>query len=945
MFRNRTRRFVQGRLAPTLALALLAVLAALPAAAQSTTGSLTGTVTDADGSALPGVTISIQSQQLIGGTRTTQTDERGRFHYELLPPGTYEVSATLQGFDPVGVEQRVSVGQESQVRIQLDLEAFGGEIVVVAEAPVIDATQVGTGEVYNQEYLENAAIGTAGRDYLSVIGQAAGSVGTGNVNVFGSVGSDNVFLIDGINTTDPLTATFGTNFNFDAIQEVSIQTGGFEAEYGQALGGVINVVTKSGGNDFAGSIDARYRDSSFSEEGEHFDPEVNDSTFEQYSGTLGGPLVRDRAWFFLSGENIVTELQPEASPTTRVFDGTNYLAKGTVQLGDANRLVLKVSGDPTDVENADASLFVLPEAATFQEQGGQIYQAEWNSALSDSLFLVLQAGVNRQELNGYPMSGDLERPGFTNDDTGVHFGNATNAQFSERDRDEARGSLTWFVDQLAGSHEIKIGAEVNRLDVSANNFTTGGFEVVYFNPIVDSNGDGLDAFLLLRDFPPGSGREFVDSEGNVDSLFLQDTWQPTDRLTIKPGVRWDRAEYVNDVGTTVADFDEIQPRLGVAYDVSGTGRTVARGYWGRFMHPGSANFADAVSGRTVGFERLVGLDFWCDVEGICDAETLTAIFGAPTDYQGDLFFPFDAITSPFESTETLGIGEFEAQHADQWSLGVEHQLAPDTSVELQYVRKETTDLYEDVCNNALFAFDGIPGVGDESQYTDPSGCTGFVLGNVAGLFRDYEAVILKGESRFGSRLHLIGSYTWAESTGNSESEANQSYASAGYDSFPRDYVNYTGRLADDREHRVKLNGYTRLPWDTVLGFDATWLSGQALDVIADCGALLGADAGELSAIGVDPGVVAFCGNETSGDMFLEPRGSRRGDDLMQLDVQLTKGFQLGRYRLEAVGSVFNLLDSEDPIQYQEEALTTVPLGSVLDHQNPRSYEVGFRLEF
>ncbi|HEX2254323.1 MAG TPA: TonB-dependent receptor [Thermoanaerobaculia bacterium] len=930
----------------TSLLLVAALLLTLPAAAQPTTGSLTGSVSDADGGALPGVTITLTSPQLIGGPKVAVSDQNGRFRFDLLPPGQYSLLASLEGFDAVEASQRVPLGGEAQVRLQLGLAAFEGDTVqVVAETPLLDQTDAGTGETFTQDYLQNAAVGIGGRDYLTVIGDAAGSVGTGNVRVFGSVGSDNVYLIDGLNTTDPLTATFGTNFNFDAIQEVTIQTGGFEAEYGQALGGIVNLVTKSGGNELSGSLDARYRDSGFTQDGEFFDADANDSEFRQLSATLGGPIQRDRAWFFLSGEKIDTEVTPEGAPSTFAFDGLNYIAKGTVQVTEGNRLVVKVSGDPTDIDNADADPFISSEANSFQEQGGEIYQAEWDSVLSDSVLLVAQAGITRQELNSYPVSGDLDRPGFTNVDTGITFGNATNAQFSERDRDEARADVTYFLDGLGGSHELKAGLGWQNLASHANNFTTGGFNVTYFEPLVDQNGDGLDAFILFRDFPLATAREFVDAEGDVISAFVQDTWRVGDRLTVNPGLRYDEASFDNEVGQTVAEFDKLQPRLGLTYDLTGDGRTLARAYWGRFMHPASANLADTISGRVSGFERFVSLDYWCGLGVSCDAGELAAIFGDPIAFNGDQFFPFDAITSPFESTKTLGIGELDAQYADQWSLGLERQIGRSSSVTLEYVDKRTEDLFEDVCNNGLWAFDAIPGTDDESFYTDPDGCTGFVLGNVAGLYRDYEALILKGETRLANRLSLLASWTYAESTGNSESAANQSYASAGYDSFPRDFHNVEGRLSDDRRHRVKISGYGSLPWDVTVGFNAFWISGQALDVFADCGNILAASPADFAELGIDPGVAAFCGNEVDGDLFLEPRGARRGDSRYQLDLQLSKGLDFGRVRMEAVGAVLNVLDDEDTTVYQEEAFTAVPWGTALDHLDPRRYEVGLRLEF
>src|SRR5262249_131086 len=151
---------------------------------------------------------------------------------------------------------------------------------------------------YGPEYLQQVSIGSNGRDYLSVIANSAGTgPGDGaNPTVRGSTLGGNVYLIDGVDSTDPVTATFGPNFVYNAIQEIQFQTGGFNAEFGRATGGIANVVTKSGGNAFSASFDGRYRDENFYSSGDHFDPDDFDIKHEVYEATFGGPIVKDKLW-------------------------------------------------------------------------------------------------------------------------------------------------------------------------------------------------------------------------------------------------------------------------------------------------------------------------------------------------------------------------------------------------------------------------------------------------------------------------------------------------------------------------------------------------------------------------------------------------------------------------------------------------------------------------
>jgi hypothetical protein len=279
--------------------------------AQATSGRLAGRITDDDERPLPGVTVTIQSDVEIGGSKATVTGADGRFVFVGLTPGEYTVRADLEGF---GTEERrdvkVDLGGTSSLNITMSVARFEDEITVVAESPVIDTTQVNTEQVFSVDYLNRAAVGANNRSYQSVLTQAAGVAGGSNPNVFGSTMGENAYYVDGAETSDPVTGTWGVNFNFDAIQEIQFQTGGFEAQYGRSTGGLVNLVTKSGGNRFSGSVDLRYRDDSFLTNGEHFDKSERDEKFEDYGFTLGGPILRDKLWFFVAYEKPKTTFTP-----------------------------------------------------------------------------------------------------------------------------------------------------------------------------------------------------------------------------------------------------------------------------------------------------------------------------------------------------------------------------------------------------------------------------------------------------------------------------------------------------------------------------------------------------------------------------------------------------------------------------------------------------------
>ncbi len=330
-----SRRLGLTRLTGALTSAILLAVVA-PASAQTTTGRLIGSVVDEAGSPLPGVTVTIASPSLIGGAQTRVTDDAGEYSFIGIAPGEYTVRAELPGF--IAQERgeiKVPLGGAAAVIITMPVGTFNGEIEVLNVTPVIDPTQVSTGQVFERSYIQSSAIGSANRDYLVLVNQAAGVTGgvwaVPQSQVFGSTVGENAYFIDGMNTTDPAMATATVDLNLDAVEEIQLLTGGFEAEHGFATGGIINVLTRSGGNQLSGTLDVRYRDDSFQDSGDHFDAGELSSMYEVLGATLGGPIARDRLWFFASYQWIDNEFTPVGSPAPRDRETQCYLAKITWQ--------------------------------------------------------------------------------------------------------------------------------------------------------------------------------------------------------------------------------------------------------------------------------------------------------------------------------------------------------------------------------------------------------------------------------------------------------------------------------------------------------------------------------------------------------------------------------------------------------------------------------------
>ena len=946
------------------------VLTSVGAADAATTSRLEGRVIDDQDGPLAGVQITISSESLIGGPQSTITSDDGGFSFHFLLVGRYTVEATFTGYVPATAVAQVQLDRTASVTVPMVPVTFASEIEVGAIVPIIDVTRTNTGEVFDEKYLRLTAIGSGSRNYLQIMNQAAG-VGTGRIQkVFGAENSENVYLVDGFNTTDVASGASATRFAFDAVEEASALTGGMNAEFGHATGGVLNVVTKSGGNSFSGTFDARYRDQKFNESGEHYDPDLNISSNRVLSATLGGPILRDRLWFFAAVENQFAEETPEGAPETRVGDINLFLGKLTWAANTSNRITLSYRATPGTVEYAGIAFYTAPEATHRVEPNEPTAQLELNSVLSDSLLLTVGLGFSREQVRARPMINDVETPPEIDWDTFIIFSNPDYVEEGDRDRDHHHAKLSYFVGDALGSHQLDAGFEYHKLQTKEFNFTPGGYSLEYFNnayseddPWPDGDGDGLIDLFLYRDAPPETARDWISSHGDGWSAFLQNQWRPIPELTLRLGLRYDTMVHTNTAGQRVADFEKWLPRVGVAWDVGGRGRHVLRAGWSRYMHPGVTNLSWFVPGIIRGTEEHYGLDFLCGQYGICDRGMAAALVGPEfvhIDSDGDEhpFYLFNIASElPAETVDTLGVGRLRAPYRDELILAYEARVAEATSLELSYVKKVYHDRIEDTCNNNTWALgDGSPpSFDDSSTWTDEDACTGSVRANIDGIDRDYEALILRAASRARPWFHLVGSYTYSRTRANNRSNPFTGFGSniGGFpgleaDYFPTNFINTYGYVNDVR-HWIKLNGYLEFPLDFTLGVGAFYRSAEDLSVFADCFDMFtssNSGLAELERLGIDYNeMLGYCQSPSSGQIFLEPRGSRRGEDIWQLDLALSKGFRVGRVRLVGIVSVFNVVSLEAPTEFIQNPFNRLGWGTPTSWQDPRRWELGFRVEF
>jgi hypothetical protein len=908
--------------------------------AQTTTGRLIGEVIDDGGLALPGVTVTVESEALLGGPRTEITDSDGEFAFIGLNPGVYTLRASLAGFPTQErTEVKVRLGSAVKLIIEMPSGTFAGEIEVVAETPVVDPTQVNMQQVFDATYLQNAAIGTVGRSYQNMLLQAAGSDNSvesaTNPSVFGSTSGENSIYIDGMDTTDPITSTWSHDLNFDAIEEIQFQTAGYEAQYGRAIGGVVNMVTKSGGNTFSGTLDTRYRDESFYESGDHYDADTLDAMMINVSATLGGPIIRDKLWFFASYQYNKTDQTPTFSTNPRALEGEYPLLKLSWQANPSVRVVARYSSDSATIDNDNALLtaYVDPDTMAWRDQPGEVISAELNAVLSDALLWNAVVGAQRSGLDRIPKQSNdvLSHWSYA---TGLYTQNEYRQDYSERDRDEMSTDLTWFVDEIGGSHEFKAGVEYGKFMENASTICLTG----------ESDGDyGCDPgtyginfydhqryedfqhpyYLYIENTVPP--QDFV---GTMYSGFVQDAWRPIPNLTLKLGVRYDDITWKDNDGTERLWLDKLQPRVGFAWDITGDSRNVLRGSWGRFMHPSNSSVPSflqtAEAGRfyyascTYGMHRRLGAPMYLSAE---ECQALAAEEGWEywgVDPEGwdtaGWAGPFYTIaSSPTEVDPSL-----RAPYADEWVISFERALWDRTSIEISYVAKDTEDIIEDTCRGNFY--DGP---------SEDADCEAFLIFNEPR--RDYDGATVRFETRTLDWMTLIASYNYAHARGSADT---RHYFWGDYDTYPWEWMNMYGYTMQHRRHRVKVNGFFLLPHDVTIGVDAFWADKFRYNTLDD----EYPDAPPVT-------------------VFAEPRGTREANDNYQLDLQFSKGFGVGAgVRLELIATVINVFSTERPTDALDiceqvhgcsdpEGDGLVDIGDPIEWQNPRRYEVGFRIEF
>jgi outer membrane receptor protein involved in Fe transport len=785
-----------------LAVAALLAFASLSAFGQGTTATLSGTVTN-DGSPLPGVTVTITSPNLQG-TRTTVTNDAGGYTFPSIPPGTYTVKFEMEGLTPVTRDVRVSLATTAKADADLKVSAVTEAITVTASAPAVLETQEVQSNITAETVEELPIQRTLQATTLFAPGVSTNQT-TGGIQISGAYSYDNLFLVNGAVTNENLRGQTHNLFIEDAIQETTVMTGAISAEFGRFTGGVVSAITKSGGNEFHGSIRDSLSNSSWTDKtpfpGQQ-DP--IDKINSVYEGTLGGRIIRDRLWFFAAGR-----LAEQSTSNTFTRSNTNFTfgddesrleGKLTGQITPKHSIVasyLDITRDQTN--NCFVSCFEQSNIDVARSLPNSFLTAQYSGVLTNNWLVDVTYAQKKFAFEG--SGGDLRATlgqnsledvarataGWDGAVTGAFFGAPVFCGVcdTEQRNNKAYGlkSTYYLGSKSFGSHSIVGGYEnwtENRL---ANNFQSGSdfFVNLYNNSPLDTLANGVThpiieagdaiAWWPILEFTQGS-------DWKTNSLYVNDKWDLNNHLSFNVGLRYDKNEGRDSSGNLIADDAAFSPRLGATYDVTGNGRVRLNASYSRYVSRiaetigGSAGrggnpaaFYWEYDGPTInpnGTLDYVGaftqLFQWFQQNG---EVTVPTAYGNVTVPGVDRLFFIDipGLTSQFNGT-------LKSPSVDEMTLGAGFQIGPSGFVRADIIHRDWKNMYSRRIDQSTGS---VP--------YEPFGLD-FDLGlieNTDALERTYNALQLQGNYRlFNNRLTLGGNYTYSRTYGNTVGETSSS---------------------------------------------------------------------------------------------------------------------------------------------------------------------------
>ena len=986
------------KLSIVVLVAIIACSVAGRAAAQDTTGTISGRIVDAQGLAIPGVTVTATGSQ---GPKVAVTDSDGRFTVPFLTPGTYGVRAELQGFRPVDQSAvQLRLGQTVEIPLTMQVGGLLEMIQVTATPPTVDTTSTTIGANLDSDTLSRLPVGRRFSDalYLAPGVSSGGSVGVANPSVEGSSGLENQYVVDGVNITNggygalgSYSIVFGSLGNgtpYDFMQEVQVKTGGYEAEFGQATGGVINVVTKSGSNNVRGSAFAYARPSSLESSYntvQSVDGTVNTvaSRLSDAGATVGGPVVHNRVFFFGAIDpqwQTNTFSAPQGFPLEKLGNVdrdrrlTNYAAKGTWQVNSAHRIDASFFGDPaTGALGPQRSSSLLKDSASGYsslDYGGHNQTVHYDGVLSPHFLVDASSGRALNRILETPSVNDWLVTDFRVTPRAISGGLGFYEAGNRSDNWQVQAKATNIVAGY-GQHQIRYGFDFEHLDFSQLQQYSGP---TFTAPNGQQTATGATVDIIPD---PVFGQIYHVSRASLTSarvttqkygaVFVEDEWKIGSSLTIRPGVRYEQESLS---GTLVQGFElknNWAPRIGVVWDPTRSGRSKVFANYGRYY----ARVPNDLAARALSSDSSLTADYF-------DASltkpvpngvvTTNAATGASTTTH------FTLLGSGADDIDPNA----KLSYYNEWVVGAEYSLQHGLDVGVRYVHRDIGRMLEDVQSYPLVAASlGLPGAATANYLLTNPGPDTPVIQDIPGATVSFEAPVhnfnaieFTANKRLSNRWSLASSYRWSRLTGNFEgffrNDNGQSDPgiSSLYD-YPTNDPTYTtigvpkfgyagdvrylgtagiGPLPLDRTHDIKLYGTYAFPFGLNVSLGLEVESGAPLT-----------------------GFAAHPVYDSGGEIPLTPRGAgfetsngfqTRTPWTKPVNAGASYNVKFGGRTLLLIADVFNVFNTQTVLDYDsfsqlQFGVTNPDFGlagvsGVISGQQfvtPRQFRVGVRFEF
>lgn len=941
----------------TLLTTAILLLSGLALAQTTQTGNIVGRVISPEKEGLPGVTVTIKSPAMIIPSKSVISGETGAFRFMALAPGDYEVKFELMGMNTVtrqGV--RVEVAKNATLDIIMEPKTVQENVTVIGQSPTVDKQRTTRPANLDKVFLQSIP---APRNLGTYVNMAPGIAEN---SAYGGSTMDNSYLLDGVNLVDAATGTQSVNFGLDIMEELAISAGGLPAEYGSVRGAMINVVTKSGGNKFSGTGSFYFNHEKLKWDNTKDTPLAGSKSGNKMEiepvVTLGGPIMKDKLWFFMNGSFVQTEafvagypagVAPGSEKPFKTMLPYPYL-KFSFQPGPNDKFMLSYNYSDRITDDRGASKFVAESVTIKQTSPAHVLNGQWTKFFGSNFFANARFGMVLYQLL---LNAKGSEPQVTDQNTSISTGNAwRNHDLYTRNRFQFNADGTLFIDNLAGEHELKFGGEVQYAHTTWDVYgvsdpITGGCSIAKY---------GSDYYRALTLKNGGFNR--IDNVFDYAG-FVQDNWSITRNLNLSLGLRVEYNSVVYPAQNTTEGPIEflgktynrsipesktmfkwwnLAPRVGLIYDLFSDGKTLIKTSWSRYILPNQTGWINlAHPNGWFGYYQYLNADGSKIYNA--DGTPKVTLWAMPGGYQN--------------GGAQIGYKDYDlkAGYTDELAIGVEKELFADFSVGARYIHKWDRN-QPNMVDAAQIDIDKLMSTGEldwsknwtSKTVVDPYNgqtktfyekinltATQIYIINPPGLNRDYDGFELTVNKRFSKGWGLNMSYVYAKSTGLlTTTRADESLGGAvgGFFQSPNAHTNALGTLPLERRHQFKLEGLVKGPFGINFSGYFRYLSGLPITRTVSNNYL---------GLSLKENVTIYA--EERGSTFLPP--------VVQLDLRLEKTFTFKPLRIGVFADCFNIFNRGVATgQWTNSSnLTTYKYLQMTAINDPRIVQLGARFEF